>query len=176
MLRARQRARQVIEQLAPGDLAAVVYSMNASAGQTFTRDRARLLAAVDRFSGNSVNTNANIFDAFDRAAGGMYLRAVDTLRSVAEHLTRLPNRRKSLIWVSVGLPLDWKLAQPAELSFENPGDGTVSGQVLDIARSMQQMFAASQRANLNVYSCTRAGSGHRTTLPRPAPTNCVQAG
>jgi len=168
VLRARQLARQVIEQLAPGDLAAVVYSMNASAGQTFTRDRARLLAAVDRFSGNLVNTNANTFDAFDRAAGGMYLRAVDTLRSVAEHLTRLPNRRKSLIWVSVGLPLDWKLAQPAELSFENPGDGTVSGQVLDITRSLQQMFAASQRANLNVYSVYTGGLRAPNDLAAPS--------
>jgi VWFA-related protein len=42
-------ARAVIDHMGPEDLAAVVYTVNQHNGQEFTTDRARLVAAVDRF-------------------------------------------------------------------------------------------------------------------------------
>ncbi len=47
----KRAARQVIEKLGPDDLAAVVYTLEKSKGQDFTRDRARLMSAVEAFSG-----------------------------------------------------------------------------------------------------------------------------
>ena len=46
----RTYGRSVIERLGPNDLAAVAFVADARSGQEFTRDRARLLAAVDRFT------------------------------------------------------------------------------------------------------------------------------
>ena len=46
-------ARATIDQLGPADLAAVVYTFTRNKGQEFTTDRARLLAAVDRFSSSA---------------------------------------------------------------------------------------------------------------------------
>jgi hypothetical protein len=43
-------ARRVIDGLAPGDMASVVFAMDQRAGQEFTEDRALLRAAVDRFN------------------------------------------------------------------------------------------------------------------------------
>ena len=51
-IRTRQVGEMVIDQLEPGDLAAVVHTMNKPAGQDFTQDRALLRASVKRFSGS----------------------------------------------------------------------------------------------------------------------------
>lgn len=43
-------ARAVVDQLGPGDLAAVLFTMSRSQSQDLTSDRAKLLEAIDRFS------------------------------------------------------------------------------------------------------------------------------
>src|SRR5688500_7832104 len=47
---ARQTARRVIERFGPSDLAAVIFTLDNRGAQDFTADRARLFAAVDKFS------------------------------------------------------------------------------------------------------------------------------
>ncbi len=51
---ARRIGREVIDQLGPADVAAVVYTFNRNKGQEFTTDRGLLRASVDRFASNSL--------------------------------------------------------------------------------------------------------------------------
>jgi hypothetical protein len=56
-------ARAVIDQLGPADLAAVAYTFTRNKGQEFTTDRARLLAAVGRFSSSGSSEAPGRFSA-----------------------------------------------------------------------------------------------------------------
>jgi VWFA-related protein len=47
---ARRIGREIVRQMGPADLAAVVYTLQNSKSQDFTSDRGRLLAAVERFA------------------------------------------------------------------------------------------------------------------------------
>ena len=47
---ARDLARAIVDEMAPGDLAAVVYTFSGQKSQDFTSDRAKLLAAIDKFN------------------------------------------------------------------------------------------------------------------------------
>ena len=68
---ARDLARAVVDDMAPGDLAAVVYTFSGQKSQDFTSDRAKLLAAIDKFNskdgpmsfGVSRGTLKNLFGA-----------------------------------------------------------------------------------------------------------------
>jgi VWFA-related protein len=157
--RVKDLARRTIESLGPGDIAAVVFALSKSAGQDFTQDRARLLAAVDRFQGSIDRASAPAvpFDAFDDHATTMYQAAIGTLRSVAEYLVDLPDRRKALIWVSVGVPIDWDLAQAGLISLTDPGSASRSGMVQDVIKSTRELLASAQRANVNIYGLDPGG-------------------
>ena len=151
---ARALARRAIEQLGPGDLAAVVFALDKKSGQEFTTDRSRLLAAVDRFNGA---TDLKSFEGFDRFALTLYLAAVDALKGVSEYLIDLPQRRKALIWVSVGVPIDWDMAQPALISLESPESATTSGAVYAVVKAARELLEAARRANVNIYGLDPGG-------------------
>ena len=53
MKRAKQIARNVVDQLGPADLAAVVFTFLGRA-QNFTADRAQLMAAIDSFTPGTI--------------------------------------------------------------------------------------------------------------------------
>ena len=84
---AKEIGRGIVERLGPRDLGAVVYTVASRNNQEFTHDRARLLAAVDRFA-----PEQNL----PQQLGGLVLEHVcRVLGSVAE-------RRKMVVWVSPG--------------------------------------------------------------------------
>jgi VWFA-related protein len=169
--RMKAMARRVIERLGPDDLAAVVFAFNKRAGQEFTTDRARLLAAVNKFNGGIdrqpvdgpfnpdplQQTVVSVpFDQFNPKALQLYSSVVGTLRVVAEYLADLPERRKALVFASVGLPLDVEQAQPRLASLENvSGDGSGIAQAL--FKDLQKTFDAAQRANVNIYGLDPGG-------------------
>ena len=169
--RVKTMARRVIERLGPEDLAAVVFAFNKKAGQEFTTDRARLLAAVDKFNGGIdkqviegpfnpdplQQTVVSVpFDQFNPKALQLYSSVVGTLRVLSEYLADLPERRKALIFASVGLPLDIEAAQPRLISLENmSGDAAAAAQSL--FEGLEKAFEAAQRANVNIYSLDPGG-------------------
>ena len=169
--RVKTMARRVIERLGPEDLAAVVFAFNKKAGQEFTTDRARLLAAVDKFNGGIdkqviegpynpdplQQTVVSVpFDQFNPKALQLYSSVVGTLRVLSEYLADLPERRKALIFASVGLPLDIEAAQPRLISLENmSGDAAAAAQSL--FQGLEKAFEAAQRANVNIYSLDPGG-------------------
>jgi VWFA-related protein len=156
----RELARRVVDRLGPDAIAAVAFTFNQGAGQQFTQDRARLLAAIDRFNG-SIDNIANIggsvvpFDRFALSAGTLYRSTVAMLRTVAEDLLELPQRRKALVFISVGLPLDIELTAPALIGGDNTvGEGEV---VQALVRDLHETLGAAQRANVNIYSLDPGG-------------------
>ena len=110
-------ARNVVNSLGPGDLASVVYTLDKRDGQAFTRDRSRLLAAVDRFNaasddGVALGRRSTPFRAGPSSTPSTVTserstcRSSDTLRGVVDSLAALPGRRKAVVLVSVGIPVD----------------------------------------------------------------------
>jgi VWFA-related protein len=156
VLRAKELAERLIDGLGPGDLACVAFAVDKKSGQEFTEDRARLGAAVDRFTG-AVTGGFAPFDAFDKTAMGLYAAAIGTVQALAESLAEVPERRKAVAWISVGVPLDWALAAPAAISLEEPGTATISGVAQDVIRSVRELVASAGRANVNIYGMDPGG-------------------
>jgi VWFA-related protein len=127
--------RQIVERLGPADLASVVYTMDGRKAQEFTGDRARLLAAIERFTPGF--GGGDLFEGY----------SVGTVRKVAEYLAAVPQRRKALIYVSTGVALDLEALGPAQVgTFGDRG-----GQAGRLKQEMTDIFRYAQRANVNVY-------------------------
>ncbi len=156
----RRMAGQAIDQLGPSDVACVVFALDKKSGQEFTRDRARLHAAVNRFNGA---IPLGSYSAFDVSALTLYLASVNTVRDISEYLVDLPQRRKALLWVSVGVPIDWEAAQPALISLESPGNASTPAAIMSVVRAAGELLGAAQRANVSVYGLDPRG------LEAPAP-------
>jgi VWFA-related protein len=163
--RARDLARAAIDRLSADDLVAVVHVLNKRAGQGFTTDRARLLISVEKFNG-SIDNIAEMggkidsaavpvpFSSFSTTSATLYRMAAETLRSVAEYLADLPQRRKALLYISVGLPIDIEMAQAAV-----PGGSGMdtTGVVTDVLSKVRDAIGAAQRSNVTVYGLDPGG-------------------
>jgi len=136
-----QFGRSVVEGLAPEDLAAVVYTLGKANGQTFTQDRTRLLAAVERFKGG-------FGESFY-----FNLMTLNTLRELAEQLASLPERRKAIFFVSAGVGLDFSQIMLSGI----PGQADVAGQIGQLKEEMKAAFTAAQRANVSIYAVDPEG-------------------
>jgi hypothetical protein len=94
------------------------------------------------------------FDGLDGSKATNYAAVLGTLRTVAEHLADLPERRKALFFVSVGIPLDFTAAGPDEAPVGKSDRGGVARQVL---KDVDGCLRAAQRANVNIYGLDPAG-------------------
>ena len=92
MKQARDIARAVIDHLGPNDLASITFTGDNREPQDFTRDRAKLLAAVDRYHPQEVEI---------RMVAPMQRTAI---RTALEFLRQAPERRSAIIWISDSLP------------------------------------------------------------------------
>jgi len=159
VLRARNAARRAIGALGPDDLAAVIFPLNQKEGVDFTHDRARLLAAVDKYNGAIDYTVCDRpepypFDKFNPCAATLYKTMIGCLTDVAQHLTALPDRRKALMFVSVGMPFDVEEAAPKTYSAENTDAAGITRQLIV---QLTDAFRAAQRANVAIYGLDPGG-------------------
>ncbi len=163
---AKDAARAFIDRMGPQDLAAVIFTMRNQHAQDYTSDRSRLLAAVDKFG-------VGFRDMGDVPGGPdtdefFYRSSVEVLRQVAEALIALPQRRKTLVYISQGVPVDPDAAGPVAIG---PGNaiavGSAGVQQLLIYRTMQVLEAA-QRANVNVYTLDPCGLRAPPAMRPPA--------
>jgi len=140
---ARRVGRVIVDQLPPDDVAAVVYTLKKDEGQVFTKDRAKLRAAVERCNGSGGESYT------------LRRATVDTLQRIAEWMAELPEGRKALFYVSTGLPLD------PEKAFEAPVLGNVdaSDQQRSLYLVLSAAIDAARRANVSVYSADPGGLG-----------------
>lgn len=122
--RVKRAAQQFIERyLAANDLMAVVNVGGASAGsQEFTGNKRLLLAAVDRFMGQKVESatmarnkmyfsgpsvaTGSVPDPYDAERGFNARATTRALTEVAEKLSTMRGRRKSILFISEGVDYD----------------------------------------------------------------------
>jgi VWFA-related protein len=165
----RASARQFIENhVGPDDYVAVFSPGGiASATQDFTTDKARLLAAVDQFTGMKMVSAIIEVDREQAAAergargavpmhggkdpsdserSGRALALSGTLEALAAHLERIPGRRKSLLLFSEGV--DYNTADVL---------GQVQRNASDVMRSMSRAIGALMRTNVAVYAIDPRG-------------------
>jgi VWFA-related protein len=99
----KEIARRTIEQLGQGDLATVVFTRHQKEELRLSWERDRLLERVDAFqsAGHVAGSDAMPEVPF-------FTASLETLTRVAEWLAAVPQRRKALVWVSVGVPLNMR--------------------------------------------------------------------
>lgn len=169
---AKDAARAFIERLGPSDLAAVLFTMRNQHAQDYTSDKSRLLQAVERFEvgmrdmGGPVGPDTDDF---------YYRSSVDVLRRVSEALIALPQRRKTLVYIGQGVPVDPVAASEVTMiggdDLSAAGNGGMQQVLLD--RTMQ-VLAAAQRANVNIYTLDTCGLRVPPPPPAPAPPGAVR--
>jgi VWFA-related protein len=168
--RVRRTARQFIEQrLGANDLMAVVTTGGrAEANREFTTNRQLLLSAVDSVNGRRlVSATGNKLDAYrtqrDLRLPGEPIAdpeepvradearsTLRTLRSVANWLSRIHGRRKSILFVSEGLEYDIFNQASSSLS-------AASSNTRAIYDEMRETISAAARADVSIYGIDPRG-------------------
>jgi VWFA-related protein len=169
MKNVKEIGRKVIDRLGPSDLAAVVFTRDNRNAQDFTEDRARLLAAVDKYT-------VGFRDMAHPAVAGaddLYLMySVNVLQSAVDAFSALPDRRKSIVYIGQGVPVDLEgAAAPASPGLpEAGGASALSQQGLNsrFRTQMANVFEQATRANVNVYPIDVCGL-RIPPGPRPQP-------
>lgn len=141
----RQIAHSIVDQLGANDLMAVVFTADNRRPQNFTNDRAKLRAAIERFTRLGGLTVDN-----------RVLMSVDTLVSASEFLIEVPERRKALVYIGTGVPINVDEASaPAMISLQT----SMAGREMSIRafERLKAIFPATERANVNIYSFDAAG-------------------
>ncbi len=157
-------ARQFIERdLGANDVMAILeIGGDSRSSQTFTSNKRLLLAAVDRFMGQSATsrTTSQINDAFNLSGlreptdpttpTGEDVRSynarvtVETLRNLVKWMEQIHGRRKALLFVSEGLDYD----------LNNVFGDEFASSVIDDDR---QLVSAANRSDVNVYAIDPQG-------------------
>ena len=149
------------ENFGSNDLAAVVFTSGRSTdGQDFTNNRRLLLAAIDRFSGRNLRSEAlEIADALARNSSNSRGMPTDPLeferaqrarttltlvRQLAEFMEGIRGRRKTILLVSEGISYD--IYDP----FTNSAAGLIMLRANDAV-------AAATRANVAIYAIDPRG-------------------
>jgi VWFA-related protein len=137
--RIKKVGTDVIDQLGPDDLMAIVSTADNSHTQNFTNDRTKLLAALASVPNGWGNTGGR--------AGQNPLFAsnsIGTVRNVADFLIAQPDRRKALIYVSEGVPVN-RMMKPG-------GRGGATTDQARLPTLMDDALREAQRANVSVYA------------------------
>ena len=168
ILNTRAVGRYLVDALNPSDVAAVIFPQQAGKTQDFTSDRQKLISAIDKFDPPEVRWIEARPMGPGPGGGDMPQRfapvlmrsdcqrsqpTIPTLETVVSRLAAVPNRRKTVILVSVGLPLTFMESRgcPGEL-----------GQI------MKDVFRRAQQANVNIHSIDPAGyDGYSRYLQNP---------
>ena len=153
--RARDLADVLVDRLGPKDLAAVIFPMSQDGGQDFTTDRARLHKAISRFEGGMP------YKLKDEDAGSVafrarfaYERLTNLLKHLADYLGDLPNRRKAVVLMSEGIPMN--LEDIGIRQSLSDGDDT-AGTLRNVYLTIRDLIVSAQHANVNIYPIDPAG-------------------
>ena len=164
-------------QLAPADMVAVMYPMTPVNDITFTRNRDRLVSAINAFEGRKFNyTPRNPFEeqyTYYPAATVERIRnqiTMSALKAAAIRMGGLREGRKSIIFVSEGFTssLPPQLADPvaAYPGMNNPNRGNAAattderyawGSNVDMLNDMRDVFQTVNTQNTSIYSVDPRG-------------------
>ena len=158
--RARAIGRGVVERLSPGDEAAIVFSFASRNAQTFTSDRVKLLAAINSLQGGwaSYRFGWDSPLASVDSDAGLRLGSLTTLQSIAEALLAAPKRRKAIILISPGVPIDFaRAAQPVRAGRDTEVSMAEANQRL--VSTLPGVVERLAHANVTVYPVDPCGLG-----------------
>jgi VWFA-related protein len=165
--RVKIAAREFIQKhLGANDLMAVVHTAGPTdANQEFTNNKRLLLQAVDRVSGQKVqsatlskteeyyrtrglrDSNEPLNDPDDAERGFKARSTLQTLKSVADWFSSIRGRRKTILFVSEGI--DYDINDP----FANNGTNSAST-ILD---DMRDLVSSATKANVAIYGIDPRG-------------------
>ncbi len=148
-------ARRAVEKLGPGDVAAVITTSGRRGSQAeFTTDKARLLAAIERFVPQGEHDLPAIAappssvgganPPVDAIAERRTLSAMAGLSAAARVLATIPHRRKGVLLISQGLPAT------LEQIIREPKTGAAS-------EAIREFVTTAQRSNVAVYTLDPCG-------------------
>ena len=155
----REVAGKVIDRLGPTDLAAVLFTRDNRNSQDYTSDQARLRTAVSKFTvGFRDMAPMQIAGADDL----YFLYSVNVLQSAVKVLGSLPDRRKSIVYIGQGVPVDVALSAASANVPGLPADGGASALsqgnlAARITFLMEDVFRRAAQANVNVYTVDPCG-------------------
>jgi len=152
----RNLAHYILNSLGQSDQAAVVYTQDAGKGEDFTDDRLRLSAAIDRLEPHPPDWVYNLpsvgpgggdmpqrfSPVLNRTACQRTQPAVPTLDTVTARLGSVQKKRKTILFISPGVPIDF---------------GARNGCQQVLAEEMKDVFRLAQRANVNIYGIDPGG-------------------
>ena len=164
--RTKASARQFVQRfIGANDMAAVVYTSGRSdAGQEFTNNQRRLLAAVDKFTGRKLRSSTlERLDEEARTRGtrqqgdkiadisdperAMHARStLESLRNLANYLGGVSGRRKAIVYFSEGIDYD----------IHDVFGSSSASTIMDATRDA---VAAATRANVAIYGVDSRGLG-----------------
>jgi VWFA-related protein len=151
---AKDTARKFIDRLGPSDLAAVIFTKSNQHAQDYTSDKTRLHKAIDGYSmgfrgmGDDSGPDTNEF---------YYRSSVRVLQEIADALIALPQRRKTLVYIGQGVPVNPAATGPVLIgpgTMQAVGNAGMNQLLLD--RTMK-VLAAAQRSNVNIYTLDPCG-------------------
>ena len=178
VLAVRRHARQFVEEhMGPADLAAVLSLGGlSSATQDFTSDKARLVAAIDAFTGGKLKsatieleeerqaaavTLVPMYGGKDPSDGERLDRArslSSVLEALAGHLARVERRRKALLLFSEGV--DYNVEDVM---------GGVQRYASEVMHTMDRAIGALMRTNVSLYAIDPRALAAADTLDERTP-------
>ena len=170
---AREIGRLIVDRLSPNDLASIVFTRDNRNAQEFTGDRGRLLKAVESFEAGHRVIGISSGDQRGPAILSqinMFESSVDVLRRVADTLASVPQRRKAMIYVGVGMPagnMPSEIVLAGASAVENPGaaaDRETQAALGQVRHRLMAVYRDARLANVNVYSVSPAGVGGMAAL------------
>jgi len=161
---AKAIAARIIEKLGTHDLACIIFTADNRNTQDFTSDHAKLLAALERFHPGMATYqfgrggSAGEYSGIDTDSN-FFQSTVSTLHNVADYLIEIPQRRKTLVYIGPGVPVDVEAAATPTLA-SGTGKGMSDKMIAErLAAEMNDIFRAAQRANVNISSIDPTGPG-----------------
>jgi VWFA-related protein len=165
----RQMARYVVDGMGPSDVAAVVFTAYVGNTIDFTDDRTKLLDAINRFDppkrdgfvpATPQGMGPTEGDIVQRWAPSLVRSQcfrsqplAPTIETVTRRLSSIPNRRKTVVLMTTGVPLTV---------------GETRGCSGELAGAIREAFRVAARANINVYPVDPAGvKGYEEYLQHP---------
>ena len=145
----RQIARDIVNQLGPADLAAVVFTALNNTAQNFTHDKTLLLTAIDK---------APLFPSPGLGRGNREVCydgvcSIDVPRRVSDSLAGVTDRRKVVFYLSVGQRTTTRGYTVIDKTLGNAPRVAESRR----ADEFDQLLAAARAANVTIHSIDPGG-------------------
>ena len=139
-------AHEIVRHLGPRDMASVVFTADNNEPQDFTRDHARLRAAIERFNPPMVP---------ERLAP---LYSVGTIRRALEMLREVPDVRSAIFWIGGGGKADPELLTPTMAPRPSADSDIAQREVaLGVRATVAAMAGSSHLSSVPVYPVSTIG-------------------